>query len=152
MVTKLPNSVFSKEQLTNLSRNSNSRVKEKLAFSYDDMSKIPKLVKDIRSKLTEACPELISDGSRPFIVSWNGFGDDHLEVLVDARFNIAPMGEQYFANKQLVMETIAEAVVENNVSFAKATKPAGSGMKAPTLDSSLQDLTRPQVLTPKAES
>lgn len=116
--TKLPNSVFNQEQMVNLSRNGNSRVIEKLAVSYDSMQQIPKLVKSIKANLIKNCPKLVSDGSRPFIVSWNGYRQGYLEVLVDARFNIPPIGETYFENKQRVMEAIADAIVENKVQFA----------------------------------
>ena len=100
VVTRLSNAIFGQEQLTNLSRETNCRVVEKLAFSYDDLEKIPMLVDVIRAKLIGYCPALVADGSRPFVVTWSGFRQDHLEVLVEAHFlGIPPMGEAYHENK-----------------------------------------------------
>jgi small-conductance mechanosensitive channel len=135
VVVKLPNSVFPKAQLSNKSRINNSRVVQTLSFSYDDMDKIPRLVEDIKQRLIENCsPELISDGSRPFVVTWTGFQEEYLEVLVDARFNVAPMTEEYHVINQRVMETIAKATRENDVFFKSAARQE-------TTSSILKDVT-----------
>ncbi len=102
MVT-VPNADLAGERVSNLSRIQKSQVKQTLRFEYKDADKLPLLVEDIKEEIKSACPLLISDGSRPFRVHFTGFGSDHCEVRVNAHFNIKPVGDEYWDNRQRVI-------------------------------------------------
>mmetsp|Transcript_26572 Transcript_26572/g.78596 ORF Transcript_26572/g.78596 Transcript_26572/m.78596 type:complete len:97 (+) Transcript_26572:182-472(+) len=93
--------------------------------------KMDKVVSEIKEEIKLSCPELILDGSRPFRVHWRDFKQDHLEVIVDCHFNLKPVGDAYFNNRQRVLEAIARAVHRLEVEFTLPTQIcAKEGSKA----------------------
>jgi Mechanosensitive ion channel len=78
-ITSVPNSKLASQKVSNLSRVRISQVTQTLRFHYEDADEIPALLDTIKSEIQEACPRLITDGSRPFRVFWTGFKEDHLE-------------------------------------------------------------------------
>jgi small-conductance mechanosensitive channel len=82
---------------------------------------LPVVVEDIKKEIITSCPELITDGTRPFRVHWRSYGDDHLEVVVDARFHIQPEGDTYWDNRQEVLMAIRRAVKKHGIEFAIAS-------------------------------
>lgn len=57
------------------------------------------------------------DGSRPFRCYWTDYGDNCLKVVVDAHFQIKPVGEAYHENRQRVLVAIDQAVKKNSLQF-----------------------------------
>ncbi len=81
--------------------------------------KIPTLVKDIKKEIRDSCPELISDGTKPFRVLWRDVCDDRLEVFVDCHFTIPRRkAERYWQNRQVVLICISKVMEEHQVEFA----------------------------------
>lgn len=118
----MPNSQLSDIRISNRSRMKFSQVKQHLYFSYEDVKRVPSLVDEIRNEIAETCPEVITDGSREFLVKWVDFREKYVEVLVDCRLKKPPIGEEYYAARQKVLEAIARAVQRRDVTFAKASK------------------------------
>lgn len=117
MVT-VPNADLAGERVSNLSRIQQSQVKQTLRFEYKDADKLPLLVENIKQEIKSACPQLISDGSRPFRVHFTGYGPDHCEVRVNAHFDIKPVGNDYWDNRQRVVVAIQKAVKKHDMDFA----------------------------------
>lgn len=118
VITKIPNSQLANQRVSNLSRMQRSQVTQTLRFEYEDLPKMPELLESIKQEIQQACPNVITDGSRPFRANLNSFNADHIEVVVDTRHNLPPIGKVYFDNRQQVLEAIARAVAKHNVKFA----------------------------------
>lgn len=118
IMVSVPNADLAGERVSNLSRIQKSQVKQTLRFEYKDGCKLPLVLKDIKKEITAACPELISDGSRPFRAHFTSFGPDHLEVRVDCHFEVKPVGDDYWDNRQRVLLAIQKAVKKHDMEFA----------------------------------
>lgn len=94
-----------------------SQVKQHLYFKYDDVGRVPSLVDEIRNEIAATCPDVITDGSREFLVKWVDFGEKQVEVLVDCRVRLPPIGEKYYEARQKILEAIARAVHRRDVTF-----------------------------------
>ena len=119
VMVSIPNSHLMSQRVSNLSRVRRSQVKQALRVSLDDADKIPTLIDNIKREIRAACPELITDGSRPFRVYWTAINPDHCEVTVDTRFNIKPKGDVYLTNQQNALAAIHRAVQQTNVTLAR---------------------------------
>lgn len=117
MVT-VPNADLAGEHVSNLSRIQRSQVKQMLRFEYKDVDKLPEVLEKIKEEIKVACPQLISDGSRPFRVHFTSYGPDHCEVRVNAHFDIKPVGDDYWNNRQAVLLAIQKAVKKHDMEFA----------------------------------
>jgi hypothetical protein len=93
-------------------------VKQTLRFSYEDLAKISDIVAAIKMEIKKTCPALITDGSRPFRVHFKDFQPDHLEVGVDCHFDLPPMGNVFWENRQEVLLAISKATQCLGVQFA----------------------------------
>jgi len=92
--------------------------------SYDDAAKIPKLLDSIKEEIKKDCPKLITDGSRPFRANWRGYEVDHLQVVVDCHFTIKPTGNEYWENRQTMLEAINRAAEKSGVQFYGTVRAA----------------------------
>lgn len=119
IVTRVPNTMLANQKVSNLSRLTHSQVKLTLRFHYEDVEKIPALMESIRANIISSCPRLIKNGSRPFRVFWTNINEDHLEVMVDTHFRIAPIGDAYWQNRQAVLMAIQRAIKEHDMELAK---------------------------------
>mmetsp|Transcript_18563 Transcript_18563/g.38503 ORF Transcript_18563/g.38503 Transcript_18563/m.38503 type:complete len:531 (-) Transcript_18563:143-1735(-) len=119
LVVGIPNTDLSGQRVYNLSRTPRSQVKQSLRISYNDADKIPELLEAIKERIKEACPKLIPDGLSAY---WQNYEDDHLAVVVDCHFTIKPTGDEYWRNRQKMLEAIYRAVRETGVHFEKAVK------------------------------
>jgi len=111
------NTELSSKRIINLSRTKQSTVHQTLRFSYDDIEKLPNVLDNIKASIRNACPELIDDGSRPFRAVWSDYGSNHLEVQVEAHFNIPPISPHYHVNKERMLHAINGAVKEGGIRF-----------------------------------
>lgn len=118
IITKIPNASLTDQKVANVSRMKKSQVSQKIRFEYKDAHKMPAVVAAIKEQIETDCQEhLITDGSRPFRVVWFDLAEDHLGVLVDCHFNIPPIGDSYWNNRQKVIIAIATATKKNEVEF-----------------------------------
>eukprot|EP00804_Cyclotella_cryptica_P012990 CCRYP_002324-RC/>CCRYP_002324-RC protein AED:0.11 eAED:0.11 QI:227/1/1/1/1/1/7/165/529 len=122
LAVRIPNTQLAGQRVYNLSRTPRSQVKQTLRISYDDAPKIPKLLDNIKEEIRLSCPKLITDGSRAFRAHWQNFEDDHLQVVVDCHFTIKPTGDEYYDNRQAVLEAIHRAVKKTGAHFEVANK------------------------------
>lgn len=119
MVT-VPNADLAGEHVSNLSRLQKSQVKQTLQFEYKDADKLPAVVRDIKKEIRATCPQLITDGSRPFRVHFTDYGPVHLAVRVNTHFHVKPIGDEYWENRQAVLLAIQKAVKKHDMKFAIA--------------------------------
>ena len=119
VMVSIPNSHLMSQRVSNLSRVRRSQVKQVLRVSLDDAEKIPTLIDNVKREIRAACPELITDGSRPFRVYWTAINPDHCEVTIDTRFNIKPKDDVYLTNQQNALAAIHRAVKQTNVTLAR---------------------------------
>lgn len=122
LIEVVPNSELGMQRVKNISRVTKCQVKQTLRIRYEDVDKIPQLEEDILAEIKEACPEAITDGSRPFRALWADYKDDHLALMVDTHYEIPPIGQKYWENRQRVMQAIQRAVKKNDVQFVTSVK------------------------------
>ena len=118
LVVRIPNTQISGTRVANISRARLSSVKQSLAISYDDVTKLPPLIEDIKKEIRSSCPTLIDDGSRSFQVFFTEFKEDSLEVVVTAHFRTKPFSEAFWETKQEVLLAIQRAMKKNHVTFS----------------------------------
>uniref|UniRef100_A0A7S0AWN5 Mechanosensitive ion channel MscS domain-containing protein n=1 Tax=Minutocellus polymorphus TaxID=265543 RepID=A0A7S0AWN5_9STRA len=111
------NTELSNKRIINLSRTKQSTVTLTLRFNYNDIDELPKVLDNIKASIRAACPKLIDDGSRPFRVVWSDYGSNHLEVQIEAHFNIPPISPAYHANRENMLHSINGAVKESGIAF-----------------------------------
>jgi small-conductance mechanosensitive channel len=115
VIVSVPNSQLTGVRVYNLSRTPHSQVKQTLRISYDDASKIPLLLDTIKEEIRQDCGDkLLPDRLR---AHWSNFEDDHLQVEVDAHFEIKPSGGEYHDNRQKVLQAIYRAAEKTGVHF-----------------------------------
>lgn len=128
MITAIPNKDLANQKITNLSRLKFSQVKQILRFDYEDASKMPAVIEEIRKEIRESCPQVVKDGSRPLRVVWSDFGDNSLEVTVDVRMNTPPIGDIYHEGKQKILIAIHTALKRLDVNLVPLESIRYTGM------------------------
>lgn len=130
VMRSIPNAELLKQHVSNLSRVRYSQVKQILRFKVKEASKLPALLQSIKDEIQLACPEVLTDGSRPFRAYWTDYGtgphdgSSFLEVVVDAHFAIKPTSEQYWENRQRVLQAIHRAIQMHQVELFAASPVA----------------------------
>jgi small-conductance mechanosensitive channel len=117
IMVSIPNADMLQRQVSNLSRVRFCQVKQILHFKTKDAGKLPVLFDAIKQEIRLACPALITDGSRPFRVYWTDYIDENLAVMVDTHFRLKPIGDEYWENRQRVLQAIDRAVKKVGMSF-----------------------------------
>jgi small-conductance mechanosensitive channel len=117
LVEVIPNSELGMQRVTNLSRVDKCRVRQVLRFRYQDADHFDQLLPDILKEIKDSCPKAFTDGSAPFRAYWTDFKENHLAVTVEAHFDLPPMGERFWANKQECLQAIHRAVQRHDVQF-----------------------------------
>jgi small-conductance mechanosensitive channel len=119
LVVRIPNSQISGTRTANVSRVRLSQVRQTLAIRYEDLNKLPQLVKGIKKEIRLACGStLIDDGFRSFRVHWREYKNYYLEVVVDAHFRIKPSCDAYYETREQVLQAIARATEKSGVLFS----------------------------------
>ena len=119
VVTKIPNSQIMNKKISNLSNIHTFQVKQILRFHYEDLDKLPVLLKDIQSEIIASCPTVIQDGSHPFRVYLHTYNPDHMEVIANCHFPIPLTNtSQCIETRQTVLLAIAKAMKQHSVDFA----------------------------------
>jgi len=115
LVVAVPNTQLAGQRVMNLSRNKMCQIKLMLKFHYKDMKLLPPFTLALKETLKRTCPELISDGARPFRVLIHDLLDTHIEVMVDTHYNIPPIGDVYYNNRQHVLMIIYECIKQHGL-------------------------------------
>lgn len=123
LITAVPNKEFSNQRLTNLSRLKFSQFTQTLRFDYDDADKINDIIDAIRKEIRETCPVVVTDGSRPFRVFWSSYGESALEVLIDVRMAVPPLGDKHLEARQSVLLAIQRALNKVGVKLVVLETP-----------------------------
>ena len=119
VMVSVPNNDLARQQVSNLSRVRHSQVAQTLRFKMKDAHALPAVLETSKADIVEACPYVITDGSRPFRVVWSDYGPDFLQVDIDVRLRVKPIGEEYWTQRQKILQAIREAVKKHDLSFAK---------------------------------
>jgi Mechanosensitive ion channel len=88
----VPNKDLADQRVSNMSRVQQSAVKQKLRFKYADIDKLPDVLESIKEEVKKTCPQVITDGSRPFRAFLTGYHADHISANLDFRFRLKPLG------------------------------------------------------------
>jgi Mechanosensitive ion channel len=127
----IPHSKLCTLRVWNISRIHVCQVKQILRFRYADAERLPALLPDLVNEIVAACPTCITDGTRPLRAVWTDYKEDHLRVMVDAHFELPPIGKKYWANRQCVMEAIGRAVRKHDVQFVTSYNITTHALGAP---------------------
>jgi MscS family membrane protein len=104
----LPNAIFSNAQVINISRMTHRHIEEKIGVRYEDFSKIPTLVENIRQAIS-AHPDI--DNHLPVLVFFNGFNDFSLDLYIDV-YTLQTRHERYLYVKQEILMLVYEEIVK----------------------------------------
>ena len=117
-VVRIPNTQIARAKMANVTRTTQSQVKQTLYISYDDWKKMPQLAKDVKEELKASCPKIISNGSRPFRAHWREIKKPYLEFVVDAHFTQRPACNAYWEMRQEALAAIFRACEKNDIKWA----------------------------------
>ena len=116
----IPNQLLWKQSVRIVSRATHSQVRQKLRFHYKEAHKLPALLKSIKDEMRLACPSIVTDGSLPFRAHWTSFGQEYLQVDVEAHLQVAPLSSEYLDNQQRMLQAINRAIKIHQVELAAA--------------------------------
>ncbi len=102
----VPNAAFSSIAVENPTRMHNRRIFETIGIRYEDASKMPQIVTDVRSML-ESNPEI--DTSRTLIVNFNAFAPSSLDFFIYTFCKTTDWVE-YHAVKQRVLLSVLDII------------------------------------------
>ena len=124
----VPNSLFNNISVENPSRMSNRRIKETIGIRYDDLSKMKKIIDDVKKMLKEH-PEI--DKNKTLIVNFNEFAPSSLDFFVYT-FTKTTDWVHYHEIKQEIMLSIINIIESNGAecAFPTSTLHISSGTDA----------------------
>jgi small-conductance mechanosensitive channel len=125
LIEVIPNSELGMQRVTNLSRVKKCRVRQELRFRYEDAEKLDDLLAEILEEIKVSCPKVISDGSAVFRAVWTDFKEDHVKAVVEAHFELPPMGDRYWNNRQEYLKAIYRTCKKHKVEFVTGLYPNG---------------------------
>lgn len=113
----IPNSLFTSISVENPSRMYNRRIKETIGVRYDDMDKIPVILKEIRDLLQEH-PDI--DQSRTLMVHLNEFGASSVDFFIYT-FTQTTVWTTFHEVKEKIMLEIAAVIEKHGAEIAFPT-------------------------------
>ena len=113
----IPNSIFNNISVENPSRMSNRRIKETIGIRYDDLSKMEKIINDVRKMLKEHAD---IDTTKTLIVNFNEFAPSSLDFFIYT-FTKTTDWIRYHEIKQDVLLSIINIVESNGAECAFPT-------------------------------
>lgn len=111
------------QRVKNLSRVDMCRVQQNLRFQYKDIDLLPKVFQDICQEIKDACPTVITDGTRPLRAVFVNYREDFLQVVVTAHFHCKPIGQEFYETQQACLFAINNAVKKNKIQFVTSFYP-----------------------------
>ena len=127
----VPNAVFTNISVENPSRMSNRRIKETIGVRYDDMSRVPAILEDVRKYLREN-PDI--DHSQTLMVNLNEFGASSVNFFIYT-FTRTTVWTEFHEVKERVMLAISDIVERHGaeIAFPTTTVHVPDGIRmAPT--------------------
>ncbi|KAL7467592.1 hypothetical protein ACHAXS_007834 [Conticribra weissflogii] len=119
----IPNSQLGGQRVCNISRTNRCRVVTKLRFHYDDIQKLPEALASIKEEIVQSCPKIITKG-KPFRAKISSFERDHVQATVDCRFELPPVGDAFWDNREEMFLAIDRAVRKAGLNFATPIFPS----------------------------
>ena len=113
----IPNSIFNNISVENPSRMSNRRIKETIGIRYDDLSKMEKIINDVRKMLKEHAD---IDTTKTLIVNFNEFAPSSLDFFIYT-FTKTTDWIRYHEIKQDILLNIINIVESNGAECAFPT-------------------------------
>ena len=113
----VPNAVFITISVENPSRMSHRRIKETIGVRYDDISRVPAILQDVRKYLNES-PDI--DQSQTLMVNLNEFGASSLNFFIYT-FTRTTVWTEFHAVKEKVMLAISDIVAQHGAEIAFPT-------------------------------
>ena len=117
-ILDVPNAQLGGQRLVNVSKTKTCQVLTKLRFSYVNIQSIPGALEICKDEIKVACPELITDGSKPFRAMISSFETGFVEVTFNTNFFLPPTGEKFWANRQELLLSIDRGVKKAGLSYA----------------------------------
>jgi MscS family membrane protein len=114
----VPNAVFTTISVENPQRMWNRRIKETIGVRYDDLDRVPAILADTRTYLSESP---LIDQSRILMVNFNEFGASSLDFFVYC-FTRTVVWSEYHAVKEEVLLTIASIISRHGAEIAFPTR------------------------------
>lgn len=114
----VPNSVFTTISVENPSRMRNRRIYETIGVRYEDVSRVPAILTDVRAYLT-AHPAI--DQSRILMVNFNQFGPSSLDFFVYC-FTRTVVWAEFHVVKEEVLLAVAEIIARHGAEIAFPTR------------------------------
>jgi MscS family membrane protein len=114
----VPNATFASIALENPSRMSHRRIYETMGVRYQDMTKLPAIIGDVKAMLKEH-PEI--DNSQTLIVNFNQYGASSLDFFIYT-FTLTTNWIKFHEVKQDVLFRIASIVERHGAEFAFPTR------------------------------
>lgn len=118
LVEVIPNSTLGMQRVINLSRVKKCQVKVNLRFKFKDGNVLQDVAKDILEEIKISCPEVITDGSRPFRAVWTDIQEYYLNLMIDTHYDLPCMGDPYWNNREQVMLAIYRVKDKYKLDFA----------------------------------
>ncbi len=103
----LPNSIFSNVQVINLSRRTHRRIEEKVGIRYEDYSKIPTLIENIKQAI---CNHVDVDRHLPIHVVLNGFNQYSIDLALDF-YTLQTRYDNYLTVKHEILMEIYQEIL-----------------------------------------
>ena len=113
----VPNAVFTNIAVENPSRMSHRRIRETVGVRYDDMTRVPAILEDVRQYLNEN-PDI--DQSQTLMVNLNEFGASSVNFFIYT-FTRTTVWTEYHAVKEKVMLAISGIVARHGAEIAFPT-------------------------------
>lgn len=113
----VPNAVFTNIAVENPSRMSHRRIRETVGVRYDDMTRVPAILEDVRQYLNEN-PDI--DQSQTLMVNLNEFGASSVNFFIYT-FTRTTVWTEYHAVKEKVMLAISDIVARHGAEIAFPT-------------------------------
>ncbi|KAG7339062.1 mechanosensitive ion channel [Nitzschia inconspicua] len=128
-IVRVPNTQIAGSRLANVSRQQLASVQVTLDISYQEISKLPKLVQQIKTNIVEelstyedASNVLVMDGSRPFRVHWREMTEWSVQVVIDTHLRVRPFSDEYWNLRQSILFAISKATEAHKIKFAYKDK------------------------------
>jgi hypothetical protein len=87
-----------------------------------DIQKLPEALPIIKEEIANSCPKLITKG-KPFRAKITSFERDHVQVSVDCRFDMRPVGDAFWQEREEMYLAIDRGVRRSGLDHH--SKPAG---------------------------
>jgi small-conductance mechanosensitive channel len=125
LIEVIPNSELGMLSVTNLSRAKRCRVRQTLRFPYDAVDKLDVVLPDILEEIKASCPKVISDGTAALRAVWTDYKEDHIRIMVEAHFNLPPLGSVYWNNRHVCLQAIHRACKKHDIQLVVGLYPNG---------------------------